>query len=75
MGVPAPGTGAWTGAIIAYLLDMPFTTAMASILAGVVVRRPPRARTRAWHARARMRDPELSPCASLARPSSWRVAL
>ena len=37
VGVPAPGTGAWTGAIIAYLLDMPFTTAMASILAGVVL--------------------------------------
>jgi len=37
VGVPAPGTGAWTGAIIAYLLDMPFGTAMASILAGVVL--------------------------------------
>lgn len=37
VGVPAPGTGAWTGAIIAYLLDMPFGTAMASILAGVLL--------------------------------------
>lgn len=37
VGVPAPGTGAWTGAIIAYLLDMPFATAMGSILAGVVL--------------------------------------
>jgi len=37
VGVPAPGTGAWTGAIIAYLLDMPFATAMASIFAGVVL--------------------------------------
>ena len=37
VGVPAPGTGAWTGAIIAYLLDMPFTTAMASIFAGVAL--------------------------------------
>lgn len=37
VGVPAPGTGAWTGAIIAYLLDMPFGTAMASIFAGVVL--------------------------------------
>ena len=35
--VPAPGTGAWTGAIIAYLLDMPFGTAMASIFAGVAL--------------------------------------
>ena len=35
VGVPAPGTGAWTGAIIAYLLDMPLGTAMASIFAGV----------------------------------------
>ena len=37
VGVPAPGTGAWTGAIIAYLLDMPLTTAMSAILAGVVL--------------------------------------
>merc|ERR1719152_158685 len=37
VGIPAPGTGAWTGAIIAYLLDMPFGTAMASILAGVLL--------------------------------------
>ena len=37
VGVPAPGTGAWTGAIIAYLLDMPFGTAMASIFAGVLL--------------------------------------
>jgi len=37
VGVPAPGTGAWTGAIIAYLLDMPFATAMGSIFAGVVL--------------------------------------
>ena len=37
VGIPAPGTGAWTGAIIAYLLDMDFATAMGSIFAGVVV--------------------------------------
>jgi uncharacterized membrane protein len=37
VGVPAPGTGAWTGAIIAYLLDMPLGTAMASIFAGVLL--------------------------------------
>ncbi|KAL1503816.1 hypothetical protein AB1Y20_012283 [Prymnesium parvum] len=37
VGIPAPGTGAWTGAIIAYLLDMPFGSAMAAIFAGVVL--------------------------------------
>lgn len=37
VGVPAPGTGAWTGAIIAALLRMPVQEAMASILAGVVL--------------------------------------
>lgn len=37
VGVPAPGTGAWTGAIIASLLDMPLQEAMGSILAGVVL--------------------------------------
>lgn len=30
VGIPAPGTGAWTGAIIAYLLDMPFGEAMGA---------------------------------------------
>lgn len=33
VGIPAPGTGAWTGAIIAYLLDMPFTESMIAIFA------------------------------------------
>merc|ERR1719247_1461208 len=37
VGIPAPGTGAWTGAIIAFILDMPFAEAMWSILAGVIV--------------------------------------
>ncbi len=37
VGIPAPGTGAWTGAIIAYLLDMPFGTSMGAILAGVLL--------------------------------------
>merc|ERR1719213_1106937 len=37
VGVPAPGTGAWTGAIIAYLLDMPFGEAMGAIFAGVLL--------------------------------------
>ena len=54
VGIPAPGTGAWTGAIIAYLLDMPFATAMGAIFSVRVTRpsshlRPPvptRARAR-----------------------------
>lgn len=37
VGVPAPGTGAWTGALIAALLGMPLQAAMGSILAGVVL--------------------------------------
>jgi len=37
VGIPAPGTGAWTGAIIASLLEMPLEAAMGSILAGVVL--------------------------------------
>jgi len=37
VGIPAPGTGAWTGAIIAYLLDMPLTEAMTSIFSGVII--------------------------------------
>jgi len=36
VGIPLPGTGAWTGAMGAFLLGMPFPTAMASIFAGVV---------------------------------------
>lgn len=37
VGVPAPGTGAWTGALIAALLGMPIQAAMGSILVGVVL--------------------------------------
>ena len=37
VGIPAPGTGAWTGAIIAFILDMPFAEAMWSIFAGVLI--------------------------------------
>lgn len=37
VGIPAPGTGAWTGAIIAYLLDMPLPEAMGAIFAGVLL--------------------------------------
>lgn len=34
--IPLPGTGAWTGALIAALLDMPLRRAVPSIFAGVV---------------------------------------
>ena len=35
--IPLPGTGAWTGAIIAALLDIRLKSALPSILAGVVL--------------------------------------
>lgn len=35
--VPFPGTGAWTGAIIASILEMPFWSAVSSNLCGVVL--------------------------------------
>ncbi|MBI4331613.1 MAG: small multi-drug export protein [Chloroflexi bacterium] len=35
--VPLPGTGAWTGAIIAHLLEMKFWYAFISIAVGVVI--------------------------------------
>ena len=34
--IPLPGTGAWTGALIAALLDMPLRKAVPSIILGVV---------------------------------------
>ena len=34
--IPLPGTGAWTGALIAALLDMPLRRAVPSIFLGVV---------------------------------------
>ncbi|KAG8459862.1 hypothetical protein KFE25_014425 [Diacronema lutheri] len=37
VGVPLPGTGGWTGAMIAHLLGMPFGLACASISAGVLM--------------------------------------
>mmetsp|Transcript_4127 Transcript_4127/g.12040 ORF Transcript_4127/g.12040 Transcript_4127/m.12040 type:complete len:286 (-) Transcript_4127:128-985(-) len=37
VGIPLPGTGAWTGAMGAYLLDMPIKTALGAIFAGVVL--------------------------------------
>lgn len=37
VGVPLPGTGAWTGAMVAYLLGMELQEAVTSIFAGVCV--------------------------------------
>mmetsp|Transcript_4730 Transcript_4730/g.5913 ORF Transcript_4730/g.5913 Transcript_4730/m.5913 type:complete len:290 (-) Transcript_4730:25-894(-) len=37
VGVPLPGTGAWTGAMVAYLLGMDLGEAITSVLAGVIV--------------------------------------
>jgi uncharacterized membrane protein len=35
IGVPLPGTGAWSGAMVAHLLGMDFRDAMSSVFAGV----------------------------------------
>ena len=35
VGIPLPGTGAWTGAMGAFLLDMPVISALTSIFTGV----------------------------------------
>ena len=35
--IPLPGTGGWTGAIVAFLLSMPKLTAIISILIGVTI--------------------------------------
>lgn len=37
VGIPLPGTGAWTGALAAAFLDMPLRKAMPPIIAGVVL--------------------------------------
>ncbi len=37
VGIPLPGTGAWTGSLIAALLDMKFGYAVASVFAGVLL--------------------------------------
>merc|ERR1719408_701816 len=37
VGIPLPGTGAWTGAMVAYLLGMDLHEATTSVLAGVCV--------------------------------------
>lgn len=35
--VPLPGTGAWTGALVAAFLDMPLRSALPTILLGVLI--------------------------------------
>ena len=37
MAIPLPGTGAWTGALVAAMLDMQLKRAFPAIAAGVVV--------------------------------------
>ena len=37
VGIPLPGTGAWTGALAAAFLDMPLRKAMPSIVLGVLL--------------------------------------
>lgn len=37
VGIPLPGTGAWNGALIAALVNMPFKKAFPAILLGVVI--------------------------------------
>ena len=35
--IPLPGTGAWTGALVAAMLDMPLKKALPSIILGVLI--------------------------------------
>ncbi len=35
--IPLPGTGAWTGALVAAMLDMPLKKAFPSVVVGVVI--------------------------------------
>ena len=37
VGIPLPGTGAWTGALAASILDMEFKKSIIAVMAGVVV--------------------------------------
>lgn len=37
VGIPLPGTGAWTGALVAALLDIRLRSAIPAILAGLVI--------------------------------------
>jgi uncharacterized membrane protein len=37
VGIPLPGTGAWTGALVAAMLDMPLKKAFPSVVIGVLM--------------------------------------
>ncbi len=37
VGIPLPGTGAWTGSLIAALLDLDFKKAIAAIFVGIII--------------------------------------
>lgn len=37
VGIPLPGTGAWTGALIASLLNIPFKKAITAIFLGILI--------------------------------------
>ena len=37
VGIPLPGTGAWTGTLAASLLDMDFKTSVAAVMLGVIL--------------------------------------
>ena len=37
VGIPLPGTGAWTGTLAASILDMDFKKSTAAVLAGVLL--------------------------------------
>lgn len=37
VGIPLPGTGAWTGAVAAFIFALPFWKSWLSILAGVII--------------------------------------
>ena len=37
VGIPLPGTGAWTGTLAASLLDMDFKKSSIAVMAGVVL--------------------------------------
>ena len=37
VGIPLPGTGAWTGALVASLLDIRLRNALPAVLLGLVI--------------------------------------
>lgn len=37
VGIPLPGTGAWTGSLVAALMKMPFKNAMISVVGGTLI--------------------------------------